>query len=108
MNAITHVDNPLFCEQQKFGLGEGLLHYYLFYTVLLVFLVVLTKELDRSLNHTLCQSRLTLIAIPCPIREVVSKEEARQTASVQGYSSFVPADGFNLSCINHSTTKAST
>ena len=30
MNAITHLDNPLFLEKQKFGPGDGQLHYYLF------------------------------------------------------------------------------
>jgi glycylpeptide N-tetradecanoyltransferase len=29
-NALTLLDNPLFLEQQKFGEGDGQLHYYLF------------------------------------------------------------------------------
>lgn len=29
-NALTLLDNPLFLEQQKFGPGDGQLHYYLF------------------------------------------------------------------------------
>ncbi|KAL9080875.1 MAG: hypothetical protein Q9157_000479 [Trypethelium eluteriae] len=29
-NALTHLDNPLFLEDQKFGPGDGLLHYYLY------------------------------------------------------------------------------
>ncbi|KAI9826743.1 MAG: glycylpeptide N-tetradecanoyltransferase [Sarea resinae] len=29
-NALTLLDNPLFLEQQKFGAGDGQLHYYLF------------------------------------------------------------------------------
>ncbi|KAF1990340.1 N-myristoyl transferase [Aulographum hederae CBS 113979] len=30
MNALTLMDNPLFLEEQKFGAGDGQLHYYLF------------------------------------------------------------------------------
>jgi glycylpeptide N-tetradecanoyltransferase len=30
VNALTLLDNPLFLEDQKFGAGDGLLHYYLF------------------------------------------------------------------------------
>ncbi len=30
MNALTLMDNPLFLEEQKFGPGDGQLHYYLF------------------------------------------------------------------------------
>ena len=29
-NALTLLDNPLFLEQQKFGAGDGQLHYYLY------------------------------------------------------------------------------
>ena len=29
-NALTLLDNPLFIEQQKFGAGDGQLHYYLY------------------------------------------------------------------------------
>lgn len=29
-NALTLLDNSLFLEQQKFGAGDGQLHYYLF------------------------------------------------------------------------------
>ena len=29
-NALTLLDNPLFLEEQKFGAGDGLLHYYLY------------------------------------------------------------------------------
>lgn len=29
-NALSLLDNPLFLEQQKFGPGDGQLHYYLF------------------------------------------------------------------------------
>ena len=29
-NALTHLDNPLFLENQKFGPGDGQLHYYLY------------------------------------------------------------------------------
>jgi glycylpeptide N-tetradecanoyltransferase len=29
-NALTLLDNPLFLEEQKFGPGDGLLHYYLY------------------------------------------------------------------------------
>lgn len=29
-NALTLLDNPLFLEQQKFGVGDGQLHYYLY------------------------------------------------------------------------------
>lgn len=29
-NALTLMDNSLFLEQQKFGAGDGQLHYYLF------------------------------------------------------------------------------
>lgn len=29
-NALTLMDNALFLEQQKFGAGDGQLHYYLF------------------------------------------------------------------------------
>lgn len=29
-NALTALDNPLFLEQQKFGLGTSQLHYYLY------------------------------------------------------------------------------
>lgn len=29
-NALTLLDNPLFLEEQKFGPGDGQLHYYLF------------------------------------------------------------------------------
>lgn len=29
-NALTLLDNPLFLEEQKFGAGDGQLHYYLF------------------------------------------------------------------------------
>ena len=29
-NALTLLDNNLFIEDQKFGAGDGLLHYYLF------------------------------------------------------------------------------
>lgn len=30
MNALTLMDNPFFLEEQKFGPGDGQLHYYLF------------------------------------------------------------------------------
>ena len=30
MNALTMMDNPLFLQEQKFGPGDGQLHYYLF------------------------------------------------------------------------------
>jgi glycylpeptide N-tetradecanoyltransferase len=30
MNALTLLDNPLFLTQQKFGPGDGRLHYYLY------------------------------------------------------------------------------
>jgi len=30
LNALTLMDNPLFLEEQKFGAGDGQLHYYLF------------------------------------------------------------------------------
>ncbi|KAI9703413.1 MAG: Elongation factor G, mitochondrial [Bogoriella megaspora] len=30
LNALTHLDNPLFLEDQKFGAGDGQLHYYLY------------------------------------------------------------------------------
>lgn len=30
MNALTLLDNPKFLEQQKFGRGDGQLHYYLY------------------------------------------------------------------------------
>ena len=29
-NALTLLDNPLFLEDQKFGAGDGMLHYYLY------------------------------------------------------------------------------
>ena len=29
-NALTLLDNPLFLEAQKFGAGDGQLHYYLY------------------------------------------------------------------------------
>lgn len=29
-NALTLLDNPLFLESQKFGLGDGQLHFYLY------------------------------------------------------------------------------
>jgi len=29
-NALTLLDNPLFLEEQRFGAGDGQLHYYLF------------------------------------------------------------------------------
>jgi glycylpeptide N-tetradecanoyltransferase len=29
-NALTLMDNHLFLEEQKFGRGDGLLHYYLY------------------------------------------------------------------------------
>lgn len=29
-NALTLLDNPLFLEQQRFGPGDGQLHYYLY------------------------------------------------------------------------------
>ena len=29
-NALTLLDNPLFLEEQKFGAGDGRLHYYLY------------------------------------------------------------------------------
>ena len=29
-NAVTNLDNPFFLEQQKFGRGDGQLHYYLY------------------------------------------------------------------------------
>ena len=29
-NALTLLDNPLFLEPQKFGAGDGQLHFYLF------------------------------------------------------------------------------
>jgi len=29
-NALSMMDNPLFLEEQKFGPGDGQLHYYLF------------------------------------------------------------------------------
>lgn len=29
-NALTLLDNPLFLESQKFGAGDGQLHYYLY------------------------------------------------------------------------------
>jgi glycylpeptide N-tetradecanoyltransferase len=29
-NALTLLDNPLFLEEQKFGAGDGSLHYYLY------------------------------------------------------------------------------
>jgi glycylpeptide N-tetradecanoyltransferase len=29
-NSLTYLDNPMFLEQQKFGKGDGYLHYYLF------------------------------------------------------------------------------
>jgi len=29
-NALTLLDNPLFLEEQKFGAGDGQLHYYLY------------------------------------------------------------------------------
>lgn len=29
-NALTILDNPLFLDTQKFGLGDGQLHYYLY------------------------------------------------------------------------------
>lgn len=30
MNALTLLNNPLFLDEQKFGAGDGQLHYYLF------------------------------------------------------------------------------
>ncbi len=30
MNALTLLDNPVFLEEQKFGAGDGQLHYYLY------------------------------------------------------------------------------
>lgn len=30
MNALTHMDNPLFLTEQKYGPGDGQLHYYLY------------------------------------------------------------------------------
>jgi glycylpeptide N-tetradecanoyltransferase len=30
VNALTLLDNPLFLEEQKFGPGDGQLHYYLY------------------------------------------------------------------------------
>lgn len=30
LNALTLLDNPMFLEQQLFGQGDGLLHYYLY------------------------------------------------------------------------------
>ena len=29
-NALTMMDNPLFLEEQRFGAGDGSLHYYLY------------------------------------------------------------------------------
>lgn len=29
-NALTLLDNPLFLEQQKYGPGDGQLHYYIY------------------------------------------------------------------------------
>lgn len=29
-NALTLIDNPLFLEEQRFGAGDGSLHYYLY------------------------------------------------------------------------------
>jgi glycylpeptide N-tetradecanoyltransferase len=29
-NALTLLDNPLFLEDQKFGAGDGSLHYYMY------------------------------------------------------------------------------
>jgi glycylpeptide N-tetradecanoyltransferase len=29
-NALTLLDNPLFLEDQRFGAGDGMLHYYLY------------------------------------------------------------------------------
>jgi len=29
-NALTLLDNPLFLEEQKFGAGDGSLHYYMY------------------------------------------------------------------------------
>ena len=30
VNALSLLDNPLFLDQQKFGAGDGQLHYYLY------------------------------------------------------------------------------